>query len=199
MFEYLEGKLTVKKLDYVAIDINGVGYKINISLMTYEKLTLGDEVKLYIYNYIREDMFKLIGFAEEKERNLFEILINVNGIGVSLALAILSTFNVEDIRSIVGREDVKLLTKVPKLGIKKAQKLIVDVKDKLKGLQIDESPTDGSSIKSVQIEEELYMALESLGYSQRDIEKLITREELMAYSGIEEAIKDVLKKIQSKF
>jgi Holliday junction DNA helicase RuvA len=199
MFEYLEGKLTVKKLDYVAIDINGVGYKINISLMTYEKLTLGDEVKLYIYNYIREDMFKLIGFAEEKERNLFEILINVNGIGVSLALAILSTFNVEDIRSIVGREDVKLLTKVPKLGIKKAQKLIVDVKDKLKGLQIDESPTEGSSIKSVQIEEELYMALESLGYSQRDIEKLITREELMAYSGIEEAIKDVLKKIQSKF
>jgi Holliday junction DNA helicase RuvA len=199
MFEYLEGKLTVKKLDYVAIDINGVGYKINISLMTYEKLTLGDNVKLYIYNYIREDMFKLIGFAEEKERNLFEILINVNGIGVSLALAILSTFNVEDIRSIVGREDVKLLTKVPKLGIKKAQKLIVDVKDKLKGLQIDESPTEGSSIKSVQIEEELYMALESLGYSQRDIEKLITREELMAYSGIEEAIKDVLKKIQSKF
>lgn len=199
MFEYLEGKLTVKKLDYVAIDINGVGYKINISLMTYEKLTLDDEVKLYIYNYIREDMFKLIGFAEEKERNLFEILINVNGIGVSLALAILSTFNVEDIRSIVGREDVKLLTKVPKLGIKKAQKLIVDVKDKLKGLQIEETPSEGSSIKSIQIEEELYMALESLGYSQKDIEKLITREELMAYSGIEEAIKDVLKKIQSKF
>lgn len=199
MFEYLEGKLTVKKLDYVAIDVNGVGYKVNTSFMTYEKVTLGEKVKLYIYNYVREDTFKLIGFAEEKERNLFEILINVNGIGVSLALAILSTFNVEDIRAIVAREDVKLLTKVPKLGVKKAQKLIVDVKDKLKGLQIEEAPEEGGSIKSVQIEEELYMALESLGYSQKDIEKLVTREELMAYGGIEEAIRDVLKKIQSKF
>ncbi len=198
MFEYLKGELTVKKLEYAVIDINGVGYKINISLKTYEKLVQGEETKLYIYNYIREDMFKLIGFAEEKERNLFEILINVNGIGVSLALAILSTFDVEDIRNIVAREDVKLLTKVPKLGIKKAQKLIVDVKDKLKGMQFEEGPVGESSMKTFQIEEELYMALESLGYSQKDIEKLVTREDLMAYGGIEEAIKDVLKKIQSK-
>jgi Holliday junction DNA helicase RuvA len=199
MFEYLKGELSLKKLEYAVIDINGIGYKVNISLKTYEKLVLGEETKLYIYNYIREDMFKLIGFAEEKERNLFEILINVNGIGVSLALAILSTFDVEDIRDIVVREDVKLLTRVPKLGIKKAQKLIVDVKDKLKGLQFEEGSSGGNSVKSMQIEEELYMALESLGYSQKDIEKLITREDIMAYEGIEEAIKDVLRKIQSKF
>ncbi|WP_372714263.1 Holliday junction branch migration protein RuvA [Ilyobacter sp.] len=199
MFEYLKGELSLKKLEYAVIDINGIGYKVNISLKTYEKLVLGEETKLYIYNYIREDMFKLIGFAEEKERNLFEILINVNGIGVSLALAILSTFDVEDIRDIVVREDVKLLTRVPKLGIKKAQKLIVDVKDKLKGLQFEEGSSGGNSVKSLQIEEELYMALESLGYSQKDIEKLITREDIMAYEGIEEAIKDVLRKIQSKF
>ena len=199
MFEYLKGELSLKKLEYAVIDINGIGYKVNISLKTYEKLVLGEETKLYIYNYIREDMFKLIGFAEEKERNLFEILINVNGIGVSLALAILSTFDVEDIRDIVVREDVKLLTRVPKLGIKKAQKLIVDVKDKLKGLQFEEGSSGGNSVKNMQIEEELYMALESLGYSQKDIEKLITREDIMAYEGIEEAIKDVLRKIQSKF
>ena len=198
MFEYLKGELTLKKLEYAVIDINGIGYKVNISLKTYEKLVLGDNTKLYIYNYIREDMFKLIGFAEEKERNLFEILINVNGIGVSLALAILSTFDVEGMRDIVSREDVKLLTKVPKLGIKKAQKLIVDVKDKLKGLTVEEGAAGSSSLKSHQIEEELYMALESLGYSKKDIEKLVTREEIMAYEGIEAAIKDVLKKIQSK-
>ncbi|WP_319371187.1 Holliday junction branch migration protein RuvA [uncultured Ilyobacter sp.] len=199
MFEYLKGELSLKKLEYAVIDINGIGYRVNISLKTYEKLVLGEETKLYIYNYIREDMFKLIGFAEEKERNLFEILINVNGIGVSLALAILSTFDIEDMRDIVSREDVKLLTKVPKLGIKKAQKLIVDVKDKLKGLKFEDSTTEGSAIKGLQIEEELYMALESLGYSQKDIEKLVTKEEIMAYGGIEEAIKDVLKKIHNKF
>ncbi|WP_320045988.1 Holliday junction branch migration protein RuvA [uncultured Ilyobacter sp.] len=198
MFEYLKGELSLKKLEYAVIDVNGIGYKVNISLKTYEKLVLGEETKLYIYNYIREDMFKLIGFAEEKERNLFEILINVNGIGVSLALAILSTFDVEGMRDIVFREDVKLLTKVPKLGIKKAQKLIVDVKDKLKGLQLGEGAAGSSSLKNHQIEEELYMALESLGYSQKDIEKLVTREEIMAYEGIEAAIKDVLRKIQSK-
>ncbi|ADO82199.1 Holliday junction branch migration protein RuvA [Ilyobacter polytropus] len=198
MFEYLKGELTLKKLEYAVVDINGIGYKVNISLKTYEKLVLGEKTKLYIYNYIREDMFKLIGFAEEKERNLFEILINVNGIGVSLALAILSTFDVEDMRDIVSREDVKLLTKVPKLGIKKAQKLIVDVKDKLKGLQLEEGASGSTASKGIQIEEELYMALESLGYSKKDIEKLVTREEIMAYEGIEAAIKDVLKKIQSK-
>ncbi|WP_319204625.1 Holliday junction branch migration protein RuvA [uncultured Ilyobacter sp.] len=198
MFEYLKGELTLKKLEYAVLDINGIGYKVNISLKTYEKLSLGEKTKLYIYNYIREDMFKLIGFAEEKERNLFEILINVNGIGVSLALAILSTFDVEDMRDIVSREDVKLLTKVPKLGIKKAQKLIVDVKDKLKGLQLEEGASGSTASKGIQIEEELYMALESLGYSKKDIEKLVTREEIMAYEGIEAAIKDVLRKIQSK-
>ena len=198
MFEYLKGELTLKKLEYVVVDVNGIGYKVNISLKTYEKLVLGEKTKLYIYNYIREDMFKLIGFAEEKERNLFEILINVNGIGVSLALAILSTFDVEDMRDIVSREDVKLLTKVPKLGIKKAQKLIVDVKDKLKGLQLEEGASGSTASKGIQIEEELYMALESLGYSKKDIEKLVTREEIMAYEGIEAAIKDVLRRIQSK-
>jgi Holliday junction DNA helicase RuvA len=198
MFEYLKGELTLKKLEYAVVDINGIGYKVNISLKTYDKLVLGEKTKLYIYNYIREDMFKLIGFAEEKERNLFEILINVNGIGVSLALAILSTFDVEDMRDIVSREDVKLLTKVPKLGIKKAQKLIVDVKDKLKGLQLEEGASGSTASKGIQIEEELYMALESLGYSKKDIEKLVTREEIMAYEGIEAAIKDVLRKIQSK-
>jgi Holliday junction DNA helicase RuvA len=101
-------------------------------------------------------------------------------------------------RDIVSREDVKLLTKVPKLGIKKAQKLIVDVKDKLKGLQLEEGASGSTASKGIQIEEELYMALESLGYSKKDIEKLVTREEIMAYEGIEAAIKDVLRKIQSK-
>ncbi|GLI55508.1 Holliday junction ATP-dependent DNA helicase RuvA [Propionigenium maris DSM 9537] len=199
MFEYLSGRIAVKKLDYVAVDVNGIGYRVNISLKTYEKLTLGEEGKLFIYNYIREDAFKLIGFAEERERDLFEILINVNGIGMSLALAILSTFSVSDIKEIVAREDVKLLTKVPKLGMKKAQKLIVDVKDKLKGLQLMDLADGGSSISKVAaIEEELYMALEALGYSKKDIEKLVTKEDIAGYESIEDAIKDVLKKMQKK-
>jgi len=199
MYEYLRGEVTVKKLEYVAIDVNGVGYKVHISLKSFERVELGKEAKLYIHNYVREDTFKFIGFIEERERDLFEILLNVNGIGVSLALAILSTFSVSDIKEIVAREDVKLLTKVPKLGMKKAQKLLVDVKDKLKGLQIMDIIDGGSSIsKAAAIEEELYMALEALGYSKKDIEKLVTKEDLAGYESIEVAIKDVLKKMQKK-
>ena len=199
MYEYLAGKVTLKKLEYVAIDINGVGYKVFISLKSFEKIELGMEAKLYIHTYVREDTFKFIGFIEERERDLFEILLNVNGIGVSLALAILSTFSVSDIKEIVAKEDVKLLTKVPKLGIKKAQKLLVDVKDKLKALQLMDIVDGGGSIsKMAAIEEELYMALESLGYSKKDIEKLVTKEDLASYENIEAAIKDVLKKMQKK-
>lgn len=199
MYEYLKGEITVKKLEYVAIDVNGMGYKVYISLKTFEKLDMNKEAKLYIHTYVREDTFKFIGFIEERERDLFEILLNVNGIGVSLALAILSTFSVSDIKEIVAREDVKLLTKVPKLGIKKAQKLLVDVKDKLKGLQIMDIVDGGESISKIAaIEEELYMALEALGYSKKDIEKLVTKQDLAGYENIKEAIKDVLKKMQKK-
>lgn len=199
MFEYLKGEVTVKKLEYVAIDVNGMGYKVHISLKTFERLNINKEAKLYIYTYVREDTFKFIGFIEERERDLFEILLNVNGIGVSLALAILSTFSISDIKEIVAREDVKLLTKVPKLGMKKAQKLLVDVKDKLKGLQLMDIVDGGESISKIAaIEEELYMALEALGYSKKDIEKLVTKKDLAGYESIEEAIKDVLKKMQKK-
>lgn len=199
MFEYLEGRVSLKKLEYVAIDVGGVGYKVNISLKTFERVNLNETAKLYIHTYVREDSFKLIGFVEERERDLFEILLNVNGIGVSLALAILSTFSISDIKEIVAREDVKLLTKVPKLGVKKAQKLLVDIKDKLKGLQLMDIVDGGGSIsQAAAIEEELYMALEALGYSKKDIEKLVTKEELMEYKSIEDAIKGVLRKIQQK-
>ncbi len=199
MYEYLKGRAAIKKLEYVGLDINGICYKVFISLKTYERINLNEEVKLYIHTYVREDTFKLIGFIDERERDLFDILLNVNGIGVSLALAILSTFNVMDIKEIVVREDVKLLTKVPKLGVKKAQKLIVDVKDKLKGLQLMDMVDGSESIsKMAAIEEELFMALEALGYSKKEIEKLVTKKELAEYSNIEEAIKSVLKKIQQK-
>ena len=144
MFEYIKGELTVKKVDYVALEVNGIAYKIFISLKTYEKLSDGTE-KLFIYNNVKEDDFSLYGFKTENERELFMALVSISGVGPKLGLAILSTFYTKEVIDIVLEENVKLLTKVPGLGQKKAQKLIVDLKDKVKKLNIIEIYQDGST------------------------------------------------------
>lgn len=195
MFEYLKGRVEYKKPEYLALDVNGVGYKVNISLRVYEKIKTGEVVRLYIYNYIKEDAFKLIGFLEERERNLFEMLLGVKGVGVSLALSIMSTFDSDMLRKIVGDNDYATLKRVPKLGEKKAQQVILDLKGKLKAIG-NLFTQDEDVLGSFAIEDELYEALESLGYSQKEINSLVTKEELRSFTSIEEAIKMVLKKVK---
>lgn len=195
MFEYLKGKVEYKKPDYLALDVNGVGYKVNISLRVYDKIKTGESVRLYIFNYIKEDAFKLIGFLEERERNLFEMLLGVKGVGVSLALSIMSTFDVEQLRKIVAENDYATLKRVPKLGEKKAQQVILDLKGKLKAIG-NLFTQDENLFESFVIEDELYEALEALGYSQKEINSLVSKEEIRGFTSIEEAIKCVLKKVK---
>ena len=196
MFEYLRGKVEYKKPEYLALDVNDVGYRVNISLRTYDRVKTGSEVKLYIYNYIKEDSFKLIGFLEERERNIFEMLLGVKGIGVSLALSVMSTFDIDTLRDLIAADDYVNLKKVPKLGEKKSQQLILDLKSKLKTLDTLSVEARNENISSqFQIEEELYSALEGLGYSKKEIDSLLTKEELKSFTSIEEAIKSVLKKV----
>ena len=196
MFEYLRGKVEYKKPEYLALDVNGVGYRVSISLRTYDKVKTGSEVKLYIYNYIKEDSFKLIGFLEERERNIFEMLLGVKGIGVSLALSVMSTFDIDTLRDLIAADDYVNLKKVQKLGEKKSQQLILDLKSKLKTLDTLSVEARNENISSqFQIEEELYSALEGLGYSKKEIDSLLTKEELKSFTSIEEAIKSVLKKV----
>ena len=196
MFEYLKGEVAYKKPEYLALDVNGVGYKIFISLKTYDSVEEGEIKIFFIYNHIKEEEFKLVGFLEAKERNLFEMLLSVKGIGVSLALAIMSTFDVEMIRGLVLQEDFITLKKVPKLGEKKAQQIILDLKDKLKKLDIISMEKTDTAVYT-SIEDELIMALEGLGYNKKDIDKLIDKEEIKNYKNIQEAIKGTLKKIQN--
>ena len=123
MFEYLNGTVAYKKPDYIALDVNGVGYKVSISLRSFDQITVGGKAKLYIYNHIKEDTFRLIGFLEERERTVFELLMSVKGIGITLALSVLSTFDVDTIRDLVANDDYKNLKKVPKMGEKKLSSL----------------------------------------------------------------------------
>ena len=132
MFEYIFGKLAIKKVDYVAIDINGLAYKIYISLKTFEKLNeIGKDEKLYIFTNVKEDNISFYGFKTQNERELFKELITISGVGPKLAIAILSTFEVKEVIEIVSVDEIKIFTKVPGLGLKKAQKIILDLKEKI--------------------------------------------------------------------
>lgn len=199
MFEYLRGKVKIKKPDYIGLDVNGVGYRVYITLKTYDQLALNDEVEMYIYNVIKEDTFKLVGFLQERERAMFEMLIGISGIGLSLALSIMSTFSIDNIREIVLNEDFKTLKRVPKLGEKKSKQIIIDLNNKMKTLNLMsmEEGTSGMGL-NVQIEEELYLALESLGYGKKEIDALVSKEEINRFTSLEEAIRGVLKKIQMR-
>lgn len=196
MFEYLKGKVKIKKPDYIALDVNGVGYRVYITLKSYDQIKIDDEINMYIYNVIKEDTFKLVGFLQERERYMFEMLIGISGIGLSLALSIMSTFSIDNIREIVLNEDFKTLKRVPKLGEKKSKQIIIDLNNKMKTLNLMSIEEERTMGVNIQIEEELYLALQSLGYSKKEIEGLISKEEINRFSSLEEAIRGVLKKIQ---
>ena len=196
MFEYLNGVIKIKKPEYLAVDVNGVGYRVYITLKTYDQVQVGEKKELYIYNVIKEDTFKLVGFLQERERVLFEMLIGISGIGLSLALSIMSTFSIDNIREIVLTEDFKTLKRVPKLGEKKSKQIIIDLNNKIKTLNLMSMEDPSGDMLNNAIEEELYMALDSLGYSKKEIDSMISKDELNSYSTLEDAIKGVLKKIQ---
>ncbi|WP_027127729.1 Holliday junction branch migration protein RuvA [Fusobacterium perfoetens] len=198
MFEYLKGIISYKKLDYIALDVGGIGYKIFISLRTYEKLNTNSETKFFIFNYIKEDEYKLIGFLEERERNLFEMLLSVKGIGMSLALSIMSSFDCETIRILILEGDYVTLKNVPKLGEKKAQQIILDLKSKIKKIDFVSIEQSLNINVNYEIEDELIMALEGLGYNKKDIDKIIDKNKIKSYKNIQEAIKDTLKNLQIK-
>lgn len=206
MFEYIFGKLAIKKVDYVAIDINGLAYKIYISLKTFEKLNeIGKDEKLYIFTNVKEDNISFYGFKTQNERELFKGLITISGVGPKLAIAILSTFEVKEVIEIVSVDEIKIFTKVPGLGLKKAQKIILDLKDKVKKLNISESFEEKNKNSQINfksevliLKEDLKLALDSLGYQNEDVSKWITDEELCEIGDISEVIKIVLQKIQSK-
>ena len=212
MFEYIFGELTVKKIDYVALDINGLAYKIFISLKTFEALgETGQDEKLYVHTHVKEDDISFYGFKTENERELFKALISTSGVGPKLGLAMLSTYNVKDVINIVIESNSKLFTKVPGLGDKKAQKIILDLKDKVKKLNIIETynengeiskgnpiVSDTSNTKILLMKEDIKLALESLGYLNADVSKWIKDEELSQINDIGEAIKSILQKIQNK-
>lgn len=192
MFAYIKGTLVIKGNDYVVIDVNGVGYKIFAPLSTIERLgEIGSTVKVHTHYYVREDNISLYGFYSLEELRMFELLIGVSGVGAKSANAILANITPSRFALAVITNDIKELTKLPGIGAKSAQRIILELKDKLKSeeavaesdfeLQIASSKDSNSS--------EAVAALQVLGYPVKEATKAVSSVNAEGLS-----VEDIIKK-----
>jgi Holliday junction DNA helicase RuvA len=171
MITQIQGKLIEKSPTEVVIDCNGVGYLLNVSLNTFSNLPDSGTVSLYSYLSIREDAHTLYGFIDKTEREIFKLLISVSGVGPSIARTMLSSMTSEEIQKAIASENVAVIKGVKGIGAKTAQRVIVDLKDKiLKTYDLGEVTVDSGNTNK----EEALSALEVLGFNRRLSEKVVT-------------------------
>jgi holliday junction DNA helicase RuvA len=193
MYEYIKGNITELTPASVIVEAGGIGYFISISLTTYTRLNGRENVTVFLQQIVREDAHLLYGFSDRDERELFRLLISVNGIGANTAVMMLSSYQPEQLREAIATENVNVLKSIKGIGAKTAQRVIIDLKDKI-----------GKSSESVQVfdkadnttREEALSALVMLGFNKRAIEKALDR----IFSdnpgiSVEETIKIALKNL----
>jgi len=174
MIARLSGQLLFKKAPLILIDCHGVGYELEVSMNTFCQLPeLQQAVSLWTHLLIREDHHSLIGFYDEAERTLFRQLIRVNGVGPKLALVILSGMSATEFAQCVHNNQISGLTRLPGVGKKTAERLIIEMRDKLDAPGTTPAATPRSSTGSVNIQQEALEALQALGYKPADAEKML--------------------------
>ena len=193
MIGYVNGELTIKAQNYVIVDVSGIGYKIFMTETAIEKLEIGQAVKVFTYMRVMEDDMSLYGFLNNEELAMFELLISVGGIGAKSAIAILSNIEPSAFALAVITDDVSKLKKLPGIGPKTAQRIILELKDKIKSEQALE---DSSDIKEKIVidnnTQDAIDALQVLGYNRKSIEKALEGLNTKDMS-VEEIIKQGLK------
>jgi len=169
MFYYLEGTITHQKPSITVVDCGGVGYLCHVTTMTQANLHLGQKSRLYTHLHVREDAMELYGFADIEERNTFLLLVGISGVGMKVGLSILSTVTPERFAMAVLNDDERALTAAPGVGKKLAQRIILELKDKMKGKLKDTISADayqpGAVLAGSNALDEARMALQVLGYS----------------------------------
>lgn len=174
MFAYIKGSIELKSKNYIVIDINGLGYKIFMSENNINTIgELHDIVKVFTYVKVREDDISIYGFKTQEQLKMFELLISVSGVGAKSALVMLSCIEPSDFAIAVISNNVKVLTQVPGIGNKSAQRIILELKDKLKAEQSEES-IENAKLKNEKTSENIEEAIAGLmvlGYLRKDIEK----------------------------
>ena len=176
MIEYIKGELTELTPALATVEAAGVGYGLNISLNTYSAIQGKKEVKLYVYEAIREDAYQLFGFGNKKERELFELLISVSGVGANTARMMLSGMSVSELCNAISTGNAKLIQGIKGIGKMTAQRIIVDLRDKIVALGIaDEIPAGGSVSAPVnnEVRDEAVSALTMLGFAPAPTQKVV--------------------------
>lgn len=198
MYSYIRGSLAEIELDHIVIDVNGIGYNLYIPTNCFEYLpSLGEECKIYTYLYVREDAMMLYGFLTKDDLELFKQLISVSGIGPKGALGILSVLSADDLRFAILAGDSKAIAKAPGIGAKTAQRVILELKDKMsledafeKKLEHAQAP---ASQTNNQVKNDAVMALTALGYSSTESLKAVSKVEITEDMDVEAVLKQALK------
>ena len=201
MIGFVNGEIEDMYEDHILVDCGFMGYNIYVCSNVIQTCLVGQEVKLYTYLSVREDAMNLFGFLSKDELKVFKLLITVNGIGPKGALGILSIMSPNDLRYAVMTENSKLISKAPGIGAKTAQKVILELKDKLEFSSFIDNTKENDlihyddNIQKDEIISEATEALVSLGYTQKEISKIIKSCDLSSCDTTEDVIKVVLKNI----
>ena len=200
MIAYLKGTLEDIGNDYIVVDVNNIGYQVKVSLRVMEGLpSIGNQMKIHTYTYVREDVIALYGFLTKDDLQMFLLLLGVNGVGPKGALGILSIFSAQELRLAIISQDVKTIAKAPGIGAKTAQRMLIDLKDKVsieeafekmgeQSMTASDTSTAGSGAKTDAIE-----ALTALGYSASESMKAVNMVEITDGMSSDTILKQALK------
>ena len=194
MYDYIVGKLAELTPTHAVVEVGGLGYHVNISLQTYSAINGMNEVKLYLHQVIREDAHLLYGFFEAKEREIFRLLISVSGVGASTARLILSSLNADELQAAILTENINLIKQVKGIGLKTAQRIVVDLKDKVVGDDFASKQFMPAAHNTSR--DEALSALVMLGFSKSATEKVL--DQIIREGGeltVEGLIKSALKRL----
>lgn len=174
MIAYLKGTVHAKSPEQLIVDVRDVGYQLEISTQTFEELPAeGEEVELLVYHHVTDNDQRLFGFVSQNEKDLFELLITVKGVGPKLGLTILSGLPAQEITGAIVQEDKSALSEIKGIGKKTAQRMILELKDKISEMvDATYSPSSTANVSS-NVKEEAVSALQSLGFKKRDAEESI--------------------------
>ncbi|MBS9522961.1 Holliday junction branch migration protein RuvA [Litoribacter ruber] len=193
MIAYLKGKLAYKDPTFVIIDVNGIGYEVKISLTTYSKIKDEEQILLLTYLHVKEDAQVLYGFKEEAEKKLFLLLISISGVGPNTGLMILSSLHSEELEYAIANGDHQTIQRVKGVGAKTAQRIVLELKDKIKRDALGDAPITGTGFLNSgnKIKKEALQALITLGFPKATAEKNIDK--ILKKTGPDISLEELIK------
>ena len=203
MYAYIKGELAEKNIDHIVVEAGGIGYLIYVPAQSRDYLPdEGDQIKVYTYLYIREDAMVLYGFLTKDDLEIFKMLITVSGIGPKGGLGILSTLSADDLRFAILSGDSKTISKAPGIGAKTAQRVIIDLKDKMSLEEAFEKKLDNNAdgvqkTLNSSIKNDAVLALSALGYSSAESLKAVSKVDITDDMDVEDVLKLALKNMSS--